>query len=240
MSSEYYTLPQERDTTVSLHEVDATFVSQVGSVKTDNEDSLGYRQDGERLRVALADGHWGATAAAACTEHWLAHDEAFAKPKKTMKDLQQALARAYDTPNPSVEKTRTPEASILAIEIDEQRCMNVVSYGDCRLVVVRDGEAVYRGPLQPTWIGLFSSLGMCGRLSVETATQVESFWLRPRDVVALYTDGVDECVYETPTLNVVPFLSQDGSTSDMADALFAAIYDAGAEDNASIAIIRIR
>lgn len=214
--------------------------TKLGLVKEVNEDAIGCRteEDGT-LRISIADGHWGQEAAVECVEYWL-NNPIDTNPLQSMRWLEATLAKRFAVPLPDAETTRTPEASTLTITIHPDGRMNVVGYGDCRLSVVRDGRVMYRYNTLASWIGLFSSLGLRDRVPVDSGTVVESLPLLAGDTILLYTDGVDECVYETPTLDVESFAASDNAPVQICEEIMRAVFECGAEDNATMAIFTVQ
>lgn len=213
--------------------------TKAGLRKKLNEDAIGHVLTKESvLRISIADGHWGQEAARMCVEHWM--DDTIGKePIQSMIELETALANRFAVPSPNAEVTRTPEASTLTITIYPDKRMDIVGYGDCRLSVVRDSHVIYRYETAATWLGLFSSVGLRGRIPARSGTLVESVQLNEGDTVLLYTDGVDECIYERPTLNVEGFVYSDAAVVQIYNDIMGAVFDHGAEDNATIAILRV-
>lgn len=213
--------------------------TNVGLVKSLNEDAVGYltKEDG-LTRIAIADGHWGPEAASACVEFWM-NDSAHDNPLASMEELEALLAKRFAMPSPDPETTKTSESSTLTVTIYPDKRMTIIGYGDCRMCVVRDGVVIYRYTTSATWIGLFSSLGLRGRIPAKTGTVVESVLLQSGDTIVMYTDGVDECVYEVPTLSVEDFVRPGLTPMNIHDAIMDAVFQHGAEDNATLAILKV-
>lgn len=234
-----YVLSQHQDEAREFFGGRGIISTRVGFVKEVNEDAVGYfaREDGT-LRISIADGHWGQEAAAECVEYWIS-GSIDNDPLESMKKLETALAERFAVPSPNAGTTRTSEASTLTVTIHPDRRMDVVGYGDCRLSVVRDGHVVYRYNTMATWLGLFSAIGLRDRISTKSGTVIESVALLAGDTILLYTDGVDECIYETPTLDVESFAIPSATSLQIHDAIMDAVFSHGAEDNATIAVLRV-
>lgn len=232
-------LSQLRDETHELLDERCIISTRVGLENKINEDAVGYliNEDGS-VRISIADGHWGSEAATRCLEYWLSIS-AENNPIESMEQLEAALAERFAVPSPDSKTTKTPETSTLTITIDPDNNMNVVGYGDCRLSVVRDEHVVYRYETTASWLGLFSSLGMRDRILAKNATVAESVSLHAGDTILLYTDGVDECVYETPTLDVESFVTPGATPTQIHDAIMEAVFSHGAQDNATIVVLRV-
>lgn len=153
--------------------------------------------------------------------------------------LERMLANRFAVPSHDTETTRTPEASTLTITVHPDNRMDVVGYGDCRLSVVRNGHVLYRYDTAATWLGLFSSIGLRDRIPAKSGTHVESVQLNKRDTILLYTDGVDECIYEKPTLDVESFAKSNATATQIHDEVMGAVFRHGAEDNVTIVVYKV-
>jgi serine/threonine protein phosphatase PrpC len=63
------------------------------------------------------------------------------------------------------------------------------------------------------------------------------------DTVLLFSDGVDECIYEKPTIGIEHIANIVNTLHDPSlifDALMTEVFEYGAEDNASLSIIKVR
>lgn len=218
--------------------------STTGLVKEINEDRAGYVTSATCLRLCLADGHWGAAAAAMSVNHWLAvpvfpssSDAAYAITSR----LEAKLYELFGKPHMDPSLDLTPETSFLALEQCGER-LRVVSYGDCRLLIVRNGSVAYSHATNPTWLGAFSYLGLRDRKSVSEAVIYNEYQLQPGDVICTFSDGIDECIYETPTIgwDILARLASDPTLTakEAFNAILDLVVDNGAEDNATLAIIR--
>lgn len=221
-------------------------VTTLGLKKQENEDVLGFFKNevSEDIRLCIADGHWGSEMSKLLVDEWLNKSLAFPESRDSAitatKNIELSHFEKFGKSEMNSNTDLTPEASFTAIEINKKGKLTIVSYGDCRLLVFRQGKVIYRLKTIPTWLGAFSYLGMRNRLSVAQALIFDSFDLQRDDLVLLYTDGVDECVYETPTLGENDFLDavQVQSLEGIADELMAKVFSHGAEDNASLIIYR--
>jgi serine/threonine protein phosphatase PrpC len=108
------------------------------------------------------------------------------------------------------------------------------------MMVARAGKRLYCLPTKQTWLGAFSHLGVRQRIPALRATAFHTRELDPGDVVYVYSDGVDECVYEKATLSLAMLaqLSEDTSAPELFGNIMDVIAARGAEDNASLAIVR--
>jgi len=198
-----------------------------GLVKPVNEDILGLDCVGNELKACLCDGHWGKQAACLACQVVMKN---FPLSKKrafsVFNQIQSELFRSNSTLNP-------PETSVLAIQIDMSKLiMTLASYGDCRLLIVRQNRILYSLPTYSTWLGALSYQIIRNRLAVKKATIFRRFRLTKGDKIYIFTDGIDECVYETPTI------PHDWIIKHSASAIINRVYSHGAQDNASLIILK--
>lgn len=215
-----------------------------GLVKKVNEDSMGVLNVNDRLRLCVCDGHWGLVAAN------LAKDMVLDLPHfpnnlqeaiNVTQSIQTLLWKKLGKVRMNPKSDFTPETSLLAIEIDSARRLHILSYGDSRLMVSRNEKIKFKLKTQKTWLGAFSFLGLRSRLSVNIATQFKRLECRTDDLIWLFTDGVDECRYEQPTIShkwLYKLGAEDNSLETIVLKIFEKVERFGAEDNASIAIVR--
>ncbi len=216
-----------------------------GLVKRVNEDRIGYKATriGSAVRLCLADGHWGGEAAQRITHYWLTTKIFPTTAKKalsTTKALEEQLFGRFGVLGMDPEKDFTPEASFVALELTE-RILRFVAYGDCRLMVVRQGKVRYEYAPRESWLGAFSYLKLRGRQPIETALVYERLTLQAGDTVLVYSDGVDECVYQTPTitsLDMAGIVRAGHKPEVIFDTLMEQVSSFGAEDNASLAVLK--
>jgi serine/threonine protein phosphatase PrpC len=193
------------------------------------------------VRICIADGHWGNAAAEAVAVYWLYEVDPFptthAAAVKLTGQIEEMLYQRFGKPTMDSETDFTPEASFIAVEVREQQAM-IVSYGDCRLMVVRNRRPVFNLHMEATWLGAFSRLGLRNRLPVKTGLVFERHFLEAGDRLALFTDGVDECVYEKPTISMTELAKLLGGKNipTSLEAVLARVAAYGAEDNASLAV----
>ena len=200
-----------------------------GLVKTVNEDALGIRFSPNEITVCICDGHWGQLAAQFACQTFL--NRPFPSDKnraiKILDSIQTRLFRLQDSPKP-------PETSVLAVKINLGfNTLHFVSYGDCRLMISRDHHPIFNLPTCPTWLGALSFKNLRHRIPVSQATQFGSVTLKKTDRVLLFTDGVDECVYEPPTI------SNSWLASHTPDQILNRICRHGAQDNATFVNLQV-
>src|SRR3989344_2857476 len=143
--------------------------STAGLVKKTNEDEIGIRVLGDRTRVCVCDGHWGKEAAHIALYTCL-QTETFPSGRltsiKLTEIIQKEIYNKFGHSKMNSEKDFTPETSLLAVEIDSKNHLNIFSYGDCRLMISRDGKIIFKLKTVKTWLGAFSFIGLRNRASV--------------------------------------------------------------------------
>jgi serine/threonine protein phosphatase PrpC len=215
----------------------------IGLVKDVNEDRVGCTLNNNSLRICVADGHWGETAAKIVVNHWIKEGEVFpANQKDSVLEvikIEQELFRMFGKIGMDPNLDFTPEASFIAIQLIN-RTLRIISYGDCRLLIARKGVIKMKLKTRETWLGAFSRLGLRNRVSVRDGLVFEETTLLRNDSVLIFTDGIDQCVYEQDTLSNEFFanLTNKGIAENTFDCIFNAVFVAGAEDNASLVVIK--
>lgn len=214
-----------------------------GLKKTTQEDISGVKITKDNQIVCLCDGHWGDQAAIFVKNSILKNP--FPKSKteavRQVKLIEKKLWQKFGNQKMDPEKDFTPETSLLAVE-KNGLSLNIMSYGDCRLLVIRNKKVIFRLKTNPTWLGAFSFLGLRNRLTVNQALVFKKISCKVGDIVMVFSDGVDECQYEKPTLSYKWLAEQTGkeiSLSQTSSVIFAAIKQAGAEDNATLAFLKM-
>lgn len=215
--------------------------SSSGLVKEVNEDKFGYRVTHSGIRVCFCDGHWGTQSSKDITEFMISL-EAFPKSKKSAifvtKKIEKLLFDSFGKSNMDKSKDFTPESSFVVYE-QEEDSLRVFGYGDVRFSLFRKGQFILKLQTNPTWLGAFSYLGLRNRIPVEKAVCFSQVLLQKGDIIFIYTDGVDECVYETKTLDESFFLDvfDSNPNCDVAsNKILHEIIKNGAEDNFSYGI----
>lgn len=214
-----------------------------GLVKQNNEDSIGCFINKDFIRICIADGHWGDDASRLIVNHWLKNKVIFpnsliAATRET-KTIENKLFNIFGKPRMDPNKDFTPEASFIAIEIIGDK-LSIVSYGDCRLLIANNGVNKFHLEGNSTWLGTFSHLHLRKRLSVNQATIFFKMQCGKDDILFIFTDGVDQCIYEKNTISF-DFISSQSKKIDLAvtfDKLISEVFTNGAQDNASLGIFR--
>jgi hypothetical protein len=94
--------------------------------------------------------------------------------------------------------------------------------------MVRRQKIIYSLPTLQTWLGPLSYDGRRGRLPPKTGAIFIQKHFYQSDRIMLFTDGVDECIYQIPTIKHL-WLAQHSLK-----AIYGRIFHHGAEDNASL------
>lgn len=214
-----------------------------GLVKVINEDALGFADHNGEQIICIADGHWGHEAAALIVKSWITYVDTFPDSKEQtilhVKHLEKEIFQLFALSHMDENKDFTPEAAFVAINV-HNHIMRVVAYGDCRLLVVNARRITFRLKTIATWLGVFSHLAMRKRVSIDKALIFKKIVLNEGDRIVMFTDGVDECIYEQPTIDIdrIAKLASE-APSQAFDAILEEVMAKGAEDNASLVIIRV-
>jgi len=214
-----------------------------GLVKQNNEDSIGCHIKKNFVRICIADGHWGNDAAKLITNHWLKNKGIFpncsTEAIRETKIIENKLFKIFGKSRMDPNKDFTPEASFIAIEIIRNK-ISIVSYGDCRLLIANNGVTKFHLKSKSTWLGVFSRLQLRKRLSIDQAINFRQMQLVRGDFIFLFTDGVDQCIYEKDTISF-DYISEQSSNTNLLnifDKIVGEVFAHGAQDNASLAIFK--
>lgn len=215
-----------------------------GFAKKLNEDQIGIRIFGDKTRICICDGHWGTEAALIACKTCL-DIKSFPNNRSTtielVESIQKAIFDKFGRLNMDPEKDFTPETSLLAVEIDSNNQLSIISYGDCRLMISNNKKILFKLKTVKTWLGAFSYLGLRNRTSVRKSVIFKKLVCKSNDLIWLFTDGIDECKYEKPTITL-KWLAETGSKfknlETITKKIIKKVENCGAEDNASIAIIK--
>ena len=243
-----YTIPSDIKTRLDFVEkisVSDNFMiaSAIGLKKEINEDVLGYYINNYATRICISDGHWGEEASSIIAKHWLNKELKFpissAEAKKETSKIETELYNKFGKVDMDENKDLTPEASFIVAEISKDN-ISIISYGDSRLLIVNNSKITFDQECKNSWLGAFSYLGLRGRLPVETGTVFNTIKLVRGDSIVLFTDGIDQCVYEEDTISFerIAELSNDKNIENAFEKLFKEVFSYGAEDNASLVIFR--
>jgi serine/threonine protein phosphatase PrpC len=216
------------------------YVSDVGLVKVANEDRLDFSIKDGVLYACIADGHWGDGAAQAIIDFWTDKQMPASKDEavREVTAIQTKLYEAYGKPEMDENVDFTPETAFVFASVQDN-VLSVVSYGDCRLLIVNDAVK-FSLAQNGTWLGAFSHLGLRKRLSVDNGLVYEKVTLEKGDRVILFTDGLDECIYEKPTISFDEIAAdlKDVAPAVAIEKLLTKVYEHGAEDNVSIFVYK--
>src|SRR3989344_4463192 len=220
-----------------------TFTTK-GLIKKINDDSIGIRVSEDLTRVCVCDGHWGKEAALQAKKDCLLIKNFPTNSRAALSlinGIQMKLFKRFGRLKMKPEKDFTPETSLLTVELSKNNELRIISYGDCRLMVTRQGKIIFKIKTINTWLGAFSFLGLRNRITVKKATIFKKIVCQSGDLIWIFTDGVDECIYEKPTISL-KWLAKTGLQDDdlkkIINIVMGEIRRLGAEDNASIAIIK--
>lgn len=204
-----------------------TVLSTPGLVKPENEDVLAVNTVGHETQICLCDGHWGKTAADLACSTLISH---FPTSRLRALRLLRQIERRLFT---SSSGNQPPETSVLSVKVDtSSRRLTYMGYGDCRLLVARSDRIIFSLPPVATWLGALSYRSQRGRLPVKTALIYGSIALKEHDTVLLFTDGIDECIYNQPTI------PHSWLVKHTASQILKRVLSHGAEDNASLIILK--
>lgn len=214
----------------------------IGLIKKENEDTVGCLTGNNFTRICIADGHWGNFTSRRAIDFWIKKVKMFPSSLQEAieqsKNLEKEIFDLFGKENMDPEKDFTPEAAFIAIEINESK-LSIINYGDCRLMIVDTmGNIKFNLETQETWIGAFSYLGLRKRLPTHSATKYTHLELQEDDIVMLFTDGVDQCIYEKDTISL-SFIAKNTkrkTIQEIFDTTMKEVFKNGAEDNASLAI----
>lgn len=219
------------------------FGTTQGLVKQTNEDCIGCRVGKDQMLVCIADGHWGSETSQLIVRHWLKRKALFPNSLKNAinktKILENKISKIFGKPQMDPENDFTPEASFVAIKICGD-ILSVVAYGDCRMLVANKGNIKFCLKITNTWLGAFSHLSLRKRLSIKNAIRFKKIKVVKGDFIFLFTDGVDQCIYEKDTISFdfIAGLSKLTDLNKVFDKLMEEVFTNGAQDNASLAILR--
>lgn len=210
------------------------FFSTKGLVKKINEDQIRRRNLKDKIIVVLCDGHWGKSAAVFVSNQIVSN---FPQNKNQaqilLENLQARLFENYQKTDLDPELDKPPETSVIAIQFDKKsKELKIFSYGDCRGLICRNEKIINKIKTRKTWLGAFSHLGLRNRLSIKPGLIYKKISLKTGDKVWLFTDGIDECTYETPTI------THDWIVKHSKQQILLRVLKHGAEDNASLIILK--
>lgn len=241
-------IPKEKSERIEKIKItpNLTIGSTAGLIKGFNEDRIGLKisSNVDNIRICIADGHWGEKTSEIITDYWIKKDIKFPENRKEAIEevfkLEQKLYRLFGNTNMDPNSDFTPEASFTTAQL-VNNCLNVASYGDCRMILIRDGKIKTKLTTNETWLGVFSHLELRGRLSIKKALVYNKIKLKPSDTLLFFTDGVDQCVYEKDTISfeVLANLTSNNSSEKAFDEIFKLVQKAGAQDNASLIVLKI-
>lgn len=215
----------------------------IGLKKEINEDSIGLFVDNNITRICISDGHWGEEASDIINKYWIDKNLIFPKnlieAQNETSKIEDVLYQKFGEKITDEDKDFTPESSFICIEITGNK-VSIVSYGDNRLFIMDKESIKFTQECKNTWLGVFSRLGLRGRLSVKEGVVFNVEKLNYGDSIFLFTDGVDQCIYEKDTISfdAIASFSKKLNVEDSVDSIFKEVFNFGAEDNASLVIYK--
>ncbi len=161
-----------------------------GSPDVPNEDGLLARCEGPRVLLAVADAHFG---------HRASHD--LLRALDTRLDriplAPQELADLIES-IPLRESADRSESTLLVVVLDRKAGQGFgYSFGDSALAVVGPERAEFLSRPRTTFVALRDEV----RPLIDEAESL-LFFTRPQDLLLLFTDGIHECHYGSPSTSV--------------------------------------
>lgn len=208
----------------------------IGLKKKVQEDVL-FVDEKQDLFV-IADGHWGKEAAEIAVQFISQNPEFQTKENaiEFIKKIELELFQKFGKEEMDKDVDTPPETSILAARIISDT-LHLLSYGDCYSYLVRSGEIISLNSQKPTWLGAFSYLGLRNRQSVEQSLEFKEIEIQKGDILLLMTDGITECVYETPTISeedILKVIQEKTNSKQIVRELVEKAYECGGEDNIAV------
>lgn len=170
-----------------------------GDLEVPNEDGLLVVEQGSKILMAVADGHFGVESSQEILT-------ALAEDLRLIPNSHEELRTSLEALGDRERRSYPSETTLLVAVFDRQAGMGFgVSYGDSSLAVV--GPAGYRGAdiaKEMKFVSFSEPGGFAG-----VHSQPFEFTAEPGDLVLVFTDGIDECHYHQPETSVTPDLMQD-------------------------------
>lgn len=230
--------------------VHASYATNTGPNREENEDAIGIYQHAKSYLFALADGVGGGDegdqASAYSVQYLLS---AFHKNARYSLPWLDVLGKAFTHINAEVRnfsrRTPMPVGSTLSAVVVKDFQAYIAHVGDSRVMLWRDGilrqlttDHVQRVPVEfPTKVAfemqethplrdvLTRAIGKNDSLEAE----FQSLALRPNDILVLMTDGVYDALSQSDIVRVM----REVSVSHIADTLVSRAIAASAKDNVS-------
>ncbi|KAI9331238.1 phosphatase 2C-like domain-containing protein [Zopfochytrium polystomum] len=117
-------------------------------------------------------------------------------------DSRQLLQRAYSKASADAEKEGIVGSTTALVAVLEGDHLHVCSLGDCGLMVIRDGEAIFRTEEQQHSFNFPFQLGTSSKDGPSDA-QCYCVPVRDNDVVIIGTDGIFDNVFDDEILEIV-------------------------------------
>ena len=179
---------------------DSPSLQYKGDLDYRNEDGLLAIEDGDRVLLAVADGHFGREA----SHDLLSGVDAAAV--RVPRDPCELAAIVIDlAAKEPVEGLQAATSLLVAVCDRADRSGFGLSYGDSTFAVV--GSAGHRRHGEPT-MATFVSPAFPKSLDPANASSF-AFTAEPDDVLLAYTDGIDECHYQHPETSITTAMMAD-------------------------------
>jgi hypothetical protein len=170
-----------------------------------NEDRIFLRQIDNKIYACICDWHWWDEASNIVNNFFISGKEKFPQNKAESilisKKIEKLIFQQCWNNNLNWIHDITPETSFIAIEIDKKN-INIISYWDCRGFILNNKKTRIKIKQINSWIWSFSYLGLRNRLAIEENTFFKQVKIRKNDTIILFSDWIDECIYETPTISI--------------------------------------
>ncbi|MDX9970729.1 MAG: hypothetical protein RBS56_02370 [Candidatus Gracilibacteria bacterium] len=218
-----------------------------GLKKRINEDQIDFKPTTNGFRVCISDGHWGKKTAEMINTFFIKKMKNFPNDFESglcaVKKLETDIFKKFGRKNMNPNKDFTPEASFLSFEILNKPNHTVISllgYGDCGLIISENGKLIFDLPMNESWIGCFSHLGLRGRKDLSECLIFKKIQLKKNQKILAFTDGIDHCIYEKLTINHEKLARMiNHSIKKAFTIIFKKVENMGAEDNASLALYKV-
>lgn len=216
------------------------FIGNLGSsVKDVNEDRIGHTVIDDSEVICIADAHWGIGAAELVCRAFLEDIRAMPRDRddalRIAADIEGNIYKDY-----SEESLSTEAAFITLFFNSHDNTITIAAYGDCRCMIIHPDGTFTTTRTTATWLGVNSRLRLRNRLSAREALVWEQLKVSAGDKVIVFSDGIDECIYEQPTISYKELANicvQSETPPELAKTIFEKVTFFGAEDDASLGIV---
>lgn len=225
--------------------IKCSFFSTKWLKKSLNEDTIWALNCKNKFIACICDWHWWDEASNIVKKFILSKKNKFPNNEKQwvvyLKKVEKIIFKKYWKNNLNWVTDITPETSLIWIEINQNR-LKILSYWDCRWFIINK-DSIIEIQKNNSWLWSFSYLWLRNRLPVLDNIYFKKFNLEKWDIIILFTDWVDECVYEKPTIsieNILKISYQSITNKKIIKSIFNEVFENWAEDNASFMILKIK